>query len=193
MNGALRDNRTIFRANPSPEVDAAWDLISAEGFEIIIVPSSSISLAGKDASNAVRVPTSWNRGTDAYIAQVDVFHQIHCLNELRKEIHSDYYYGPDFERSTLHIDHKKHCIHMLLQNLMCHADVEIIQHNWVHNAKISEPQTRPFPDFNTVKMCRNFDSLLDWAKDSAVKDLRGKWRDLIVPEGVEVIEDDGYA
>jgi hypothetical protein len=193
MNGALRDNNSIFRADPSPEVDMAWDLISTEGLEIVTIPSSAIYLSGKDPSSAVRAPPSWNRGTDAYLAQIDVFHQIHCLNELRKEIYSDYYYGEHNIPSALHREHKKHCVHMLLQNLMCHADVEVIPHYWVHNEKIPDPKTRPFPDFNVVKLCRNFDALLGWAKDSAVRDLKGKWSDLAVPHGVAVIEDDGYA
>ncbi|KAK3315883.1 hypothetical protein B0H66DRAFT_459968, partial [Apodospora peruviana] len=100
---------------------------------------------------------------DAYIAQIEVFHQIHCLNELRKEIHYDHYYksGPPDE---FHRSHKAHCIHMLLQAVTRAADVGLISHNWVHNENIEEPKTRPMPDFNVVKMCRDFDSLLDWGR-----------------------------
>src|SRR3569833_3693575 len=121
FNGALRDNSTIWRQPPSPEVDEAWDYISTEGFEIITVSETDVVNSGKDPTISLKAPSSWGAGDDAYIAQVEVFHQIHCLNELRKEMDYEYYYKspPD----ELHKSHKRHCIHMLLQSLMCSADV----------------------------------------------------------------------
>ncbi|KAL1843346.1 hypothetical protein VTK73DRAFT_2867 [Phialemonium thermophilum] len=92
LNGALRDNASIWRQPPSPEVDRAWDDISTEGFEVITVPESAVVRSGKDPAVSLRAPRSWGAGEDAYVAQIDVFHQIHCLNELRKEMDYDYYY-----------------------------------------------------------------------------------------------------
>ena len=192
FNGKLRDNTSIYRMPPSAEVDAAWDYISAEGIEAITVPGSVVLKTGKDPTMSVKVPPSWNGGSDAYLAQIDVFHQIHCLNELRKEIHYDYYYGAT-PPEQLHIDHKNHCIHMLLQNLMCHADVEVITHNWVHNDRIQDPKDKPFPDFNLVKQCRDFDKLLDWTRENAVKGLNKKFNALRIPPGMKVVPGDGYA
>lgn len=177
--------------SPSPAVDAAWDYISTEGLEIITVSSQAISSSNKDPSRSVRAPESWGQGHDAFVAQVDVFHQIHCLNELRKEIFYDHYYnGP---ADTVHKDHKSHCIHMLLQNLMCHADTEIVTHNWVHNSRIPDPKERPLPDFDVVKQCRDFDRILEWARENAVGDLPAKWKALRMPPGAKWISADGYA
>ncbi|KAK3322985.1 hypothetical protein B0H66DRAFT_574930 [Apodospora peruviana] len=166
--------------------------ISTEGLEAITVSSAAISKSHKDPSISVKAPPSWGGGEDAYIAQIEVFHQIHCLNELRKEIYYDHYYksGPPDE---LHRSHKAHCIHMLLQAVTCAADVGLISHNWVHNENIEEPKTRPMPDFNVVKMCRDFDSLLDWSRENGVKGLARKWRDLKYPGGVKIVPGDGYA
>ena len=203
LNGRLHDNTTIWRLDPSPEVDQAWDTISAEKYEIITVSSAAISHSSKNPSLSVKAPTSWNRGTDAYPAQVDVFHQIHCLNELRKEMHFDYYYsdkfpvGPDGKRTipVEHQEHKKHCLHMLLQNIMCHADVDVITHNWVHYEDIGQPDrpyAEPFADFNLQKQCRDFGGLLEWVKGNAVEDLERKWSGLEMPEGAQFVEGDGY-
>lgn len=156
--------------------------------------------AGKSPHQSVKAPISWERGDEAYIAQVDVFHQIHCLNELRKEIHFGYYYGNDSRLNQDHlpgdhVEHKKHCIHMLLQNLMCHADVDIITHNWVHYDDVNQPNrpyAEPFADFNTVKQCRNFEALLDWTHSNAIGDLGHKWRELEMPEDAEFVQGDGY-
>ncbi|OJJ42008.1 hypothetical protein ASPZODRAFT_126244 [Penicilliopsis zonata CBS 506.65] len=203
INGRIHDKTSIFRQDPSPEVDRAWDHISAEGKEIILVPGSAVSKSQKETNISVKAPTSWGGGENLYIAQIDVFHQIHCLNELRKEIWFDYYYGDNqdlsktsnssFRRS--HLDHKSHCIHMLLQTLMCHADVDIITHNWVHYNDINQPSrpyAEPFADFNMIKKCRNFDHLLSWVEEHAVRDLAKKWHDLRMPEGATLVQDDGY-
>ncbi|CEJ86531.1 hypothetical protein VHEMI04131 [[Torrubiella] hemipterigena] len=95
FNGALRDNLSIWRQPPSPAVDAAWDYISGEEFQVITVSASDVLLSGKDPSTTIQAPASWGDGPGAYIAQVEVFHQIHCLNELRKEMHRDYYYNKE--------------------------------------------------------------------------------------------------
>ena len=191
FNGALRDNSTIWRQPPSPEVDEAWDYISTEGFEIITVSETDVVNSGKDPTISLKAPSSWGAGDDAYIAQVEVFHQIHCLNELRKEMDYEYYYKspPD----ELHKSHKRHCIHMLLQSLMCSADVGIITHNWVRNENIPEPKIRPMPDFNVVKKCADFDGLLEWARENAVEDLNQKFSHLRYVPGVDIVPGDGYA
>ena len=152
----------------------------------------AISHSHKPLSKTVKAPISWGHGDDAYLAQIEVFHQIHCLNELRKNIHYDHYYRapPD----EVHQAHVGHCIHMILQALMCAADVGVITHNWVRSEKVAEPRERVMPDFSVVKMCRDFDGLLDWAREKGVKGLKRKWMGLRYPgEGVEIVEDDGYA
>jgi hypothetical protein len=191
FDGRLRDNNSIYRMPPSPAVDAAWDEVSAEGFEAMTVPASMIIDSKKNPKISLKAPSVWGYGDDAYVVQVDVFHQIHCLNELRKEIYYDHYYAQP--PSALHRDHKSHCIHMLLQNLMCHADLDIITHNWVHNDQISDPKERPFPDFNLVKQCRDFNATLRWAKDNAIRDLPKVWNALRIPPGMETVPGDGYA
>jgi hypothetical protein len=76
---------------------------------------------------------------------------------------------------------------------MCNADVGIITHNWVHNEHIADPKDRIMPDFNTGKMCRNFDTLLEWATDKGIKDLGKKVNALRLPEGTPIVEGEGYA
>lgn len=167
--------------------------MSAEGFEVITVDEESVIQLGKTPGLSVKAPPSWGRGTEACVAQVDVFHQIHCLNELRKEIHFEHYYPTGVTPD--HAEHKKHCVHMLLQNLMCHADVEIITHNWVHYDIASQPnrpKAEPFADFNVIKKCRDFEALLEWTHRNGVEDPGKRWGELKMPEGAEFVEGDGY-
>ncbi|KAI1844709.1 hypothetical protein JX266_009165 [Neoarthrinium moseri] len=190
FNGALRDNTTIWRKPPSREVDAAWDFLSAEDMQLITVSADDILLAGKDPSRSVKAPASWGFGDDAYIAQVEVFHQIHCLNELRKEMHYDYYYSSP--RTELHLSHKSHCVHMLLQTLMCNADVGIVTHQWVHDDAYSDPKTRPFPDFDVVKKCRDFDRVMHWLRHGGGVENLAEKLPMDYPGGTPVINAQGY-
>ncbi|GAO20061.1 hypothetical protein UVI_02045890 [Ustilaginoidea virens] len=194
LNGALRDNSSIWRQPPSPAVDAAWDRISTEGLELVTVTAADVAKSGKDPSATLRAPLSWGRGEGAYLAQIEVFHQIHCLNELRKEMHRGYYYGGKGDGGDeLRRAHKSHCVHMLLQALACRADVGIVTHNWVRNEGIAEPKTRLMPDFSTVKKCVDFEGLLGWARGAAVEDLRSRWADLRWTPGETIVPGQGYA
>lgn len=191
MNGALWDNTSIWRMPPSPEVDSAWNHISAEDLQLISVSSVDVTKSGKDPSVCVKAPETWGLGSDAYIAQVEVFHQIHCLDELRKEIYYDYYYKSP--PTDLHKGHKGHCVHMLLQTLMCNADVGIITHNWVHDDDYFEPKTRPFPDFSIEKKCRNFTKVMDWLRNKGgIRDLASKFP-MAYPGQVPIVSGKGYA
>lgn len=103
----------------------------------------------------------------------DVFHQVHCLNALRKALITkyDHYYGIKygFEPPLILQTHLNNCTDILLQNLMCHADVEVITHVW------QEDQTWPFPDFGISKQCRDFESLLEWKEDNDVIGMERKY------------------
>jgi hypothetical protein len=50
------------------------------------VNSNEAARLGRDPNVIVKAPEDWGFGKDAYPAQIDVFHEIHCLNMLRKEM-----------------------------------------------------------------------------------------------------------
>lgn len=208
FNGAVHDEESIFRQDPSPEVDRAWERLSMAGHEVTTVSGSALRLSGKNESISIKAPPEWNRGEDSYIAQIDVFHQIHCLNEIRKELHSNYpyYYGqheshgehpapqpqPHSHSHSSHASHKKHCLHVLLQNILCHADLEVIPHVWRSYADPDKP-VQGMADFNTEKQCRDFDQILEWAQGNAIENLE-EMSALIKPPADAVVLDgtDGY-
>lgn len=53
MNGVLRDNMSIWRMSPSPEVDAAWDHISAENLQVITISSADVLKVGEDPDSVL--------------------------------------------------------------------------------------------------------------------------------------------
>ncbi|KAL8779321.1 MAG: hypothetical protein Q9213_007001 [Squamulea squamosa] len=51
-----------------------------------------------------------------------------------------------------------HCIEILRQKLTCDADVGVITYNWVAIRDL------PWPNFNVLHKCRNFDGVVEWSK-----------------------------
>lgn len=63
------------------------------------------------------------------VARLDVFHEIHCLDMLRREIHFDHYYSKKGWKNpgdapADHRIHISHCIYALLQSLTCSANTD---------------------------------------------------------------------
>lgn len=171
-------NASIYRDGPSPQADVAWDELAAEAYEVILVNSSTLTRAGYKPEHYFRAPDSWKTlaptasDEDLFPVQIDVFHQIHCLNAVRKQMHYDYYFadkygsdGPD----DMHWMHMRHCLHMVLQSLTCSAAVDLVPHRWVENDDV------PFAQFGISKQCRNFDKLRQWNQENAIKDVRAIW------------------
>ncbi|KAI4128045.1 MAG: hypothetical protein LQ347_004346 [Umbilicaria vellea] len=148
---------------PSPEVDIAWRRLS--NINTIPLSSADVVKLGIDPSTTAKFPAHFGFGDDAHIGRLDVFHQIHCLNSLRKEIHFDYYFGdkfPDGTRTPSHKSHISHCLEILLEAFMCNANIEPILHYWVDIAE------EPFPDFDNNHQCRDFDTVLKWHEEHSV-------------------------
>jgi len=99
-----------------------------------------------------------------YFLQSEFSHQLHCVNLLRKASYFKYNYylsrDPDFKDKPktfkVHLDH---CVEMLRQLVMCHADVGLVTAHWI------EQRERPWPDFNTKQTCRNFEGIWQWTVD----------------------------
>ena len=100
---------------------------------------------------------------------VEGFHQIHCLNLLRKSL----YYNYDHYHSKKEVEfhdsdhvvrwHVSHCLDFLRQRLMCDLDIGTFGQVWVKH-----PTPRPWVDFNTRHTCRNFDAIRAWNEEKQI-------------------------
>ncbi|ROW14586.1 hypothetical protein VPNG_03163 [Cytospora leucostoma] len=173
-------NASIYRDEPSPQTDMAWDDLAAAAGEVILVDSSTLKRAGYNPDHYFKATEEWKELSPQaassrealYPVQIDVFHQIHCLDQVRKQMHYQYYYADQYGAQgpgEMHWMHVRHCLHMVLQSLMCSADVDIVPHRWV------EKDDKPFAQFSITKQCRNFDNLRQWNRENAVEGARGVW------------------
>ncbi len=78
--------------------------------------------------------------------------------------------------------HLRHCVDMLAQDSMCHADADVSTYNWM------DTQSHPFPDFNIDRKCMDFDALLAWHQERKV-DMEKYYR--IQPERERLVQSGG--
>lgn len=80
------DHKSIFKGEPNPDLDAAWDQIADDG-QIISIDQETFDHLNKSADTAVTVPSGYGGG---YLASIEIFHQLHCL------VRPSNPYGEDF-------------------------------------------------------------------------------------------------
>lgn len=75
-----------WKGEPSPEIDEAWKKIWMIGAESYTY--EEIERVGKDPRGVARWPQEFGGG---YAAKTEIFHQLHCLNIIRKGLSPEYY------------------------------------------------------------------------------------------------------
>ncbi|KAF7981257.1 hypothetical protein HWV62_34137 [Athelia sp. TMB] len=151
--------KTPYDGPPSPEVDAAWKGLYHNS--VVGIPKEQAALL----SNRTEAFTG---DESHYITQLDVYHQIHCLNNIRKLLWPDYYPEIDHLRYTNFIDgsvmdHFDHCVGSIRQSLMCNADVTAIPWRWDTRYNVSTP------DFDVLHTCKNWERLREWTTANKAK------------------------
>ncbi|KAL9118478.1 MAG: hypothetical protein Q9187_004978 [Circinaria calcarea] len=93
---------------------------------------------------------------------LDVFHQLHCLYNIRKYFHQDYYpFRREYHangtenKDTIPYEHWD----SIRQSLMCSADITPISFH------IDKRGSGIFPKLQATHVCRNFDKITEWAKE----------------------------
>ncbi|OAG13117.1 uncharacterized protein CC84DRAFT_1078602 [Paraphaeosphaeria sporulosa] len=120
---------------------------------------------GKDYTTVAKLEDKdWGLGDNAYAAIFDVYHQLHCLNSLRKVVYGGYY-----NMSQARADkvmqrelHMNHCFDILLQSIQCSGNLDMIPLVWMYT------QAYPFADMSINKKCHNFDKFTDWRRENSI-------------------------
>ncbi|KAJ7290274.1 hypothetical protein C8J57DRAFT_1492999 [Mycena rebaudengoi] len=151
--GPLNDEPDdMYSMPPSPSVDGAWRELYEFG-AIHVTPD----VASKLANSSEKMYTE-----NESIFGIDVFHQLHCLNKIRKALHPDYYARDITEAKEVYDTHINHCLNSVRQSLQCGADISTVPFN-VQPLKFS---SKPIlvPTFNVIHTCRNFRKLQEWTR-----------------------------
>ncbi|ORY61763.1 uncharacterized protein BCR38DRAFT_526072 [Pseudomassariella vexata] len=174
LNGTLFTPKdpSIARQLPNPIADAIWD--EWELTRYFSVTADQIRAMGKDPSIVSKLEDEdWGLGDDAYATVLDVYHQLHCLNSLRRIAYGEYYnttgasasHGGGYHHSQkgeMYEVHINHCVDMLMQTIQCSGNMNLITMHWVAE------QAYPFPDMGVNKQCINFYKLSEWRKENTL-------------------------
>ncbi|KAL1747969.1 hypothetical protein HDZ31DRAFT_60839 [Schizophyllum fasciatum] len=155
---ALEDELVVFGAGSerkslyqelTDEADEAWKEL---------YDPSVVKLTREEA---VRLPNRTHpitHGADGfYLGQLDVFHQLHCLNYLRMSL-SPERYKPIIREDLLEFEHLNHCIDSIRQSLMCSSDISVNVWQWSEHYEFVAGRV------NVAHSCRSFDKLREWTR-----------------------------
>ncbi len=102
--------------------------------------TNQLIFRGVDIPNQSRIScklpnatTPFTYDTSHYIVELDVFHQLHCLNMLRKLAYPDVYkidLVSGSEEAADNIYHMEHRYEQLRQSLQCSSDISTIYWEW---------------------------------------------------------------
>jgi Mycotoxin biosynthesis protein UstYa len=128
------------------------------------VTAAQLRAMGVDPSTAAKLDDEeWGLGDDAYVAALDVYHQLHCLNTLRQIAYGDLYPKVSGGREKpvwkFHVDH---CVDILMQELQCSGNLNLVTYHWVEN------HDRPFPIFGINRQCIDFEGLTRWRLENTI-------------------------
>ncbi|KAK6070119.1 hypothetical protein SCUP515_08603 [Seiridium cupressi] len=129
INGTLFPPRSpsIARQQPNDEADELW--WEYELLRVMPVTKETIVKLGKDPDTAIKLEDHiWGLGDNAYGAVFDVYHQLHCLNSLRKMAYGNYYNVSQGRAHTLKLRemHINHCADILFQAIQCSGNVNLM-------------------------------------------------------------------
>ncbi|KAI1428154.1 hypothetical protein F5Y12DRAFT_733886 [Xylaria sp. FL1777] len=142
---------SVYAGPPSEEQEEAWDrLITPVYFNI---SRDELSRAGESFEHIIELTEG------GYIASVAVYHELHCLRNLRLYVFRDRYY-PNLTESQHHYlkTHLDHCLEVLRISTMCHGNTAINSYRWD-----TETIDKPLTKSNSSSVCVKWSSIEDWS------------------------------
>ncbi|KEQ59709.1 uncharacterized protein M437DRAFT_56175 [Aureobasidium melanogenum CBS 110374] len=159
MNIQIFERNSLYASRPSPESDAAWNALLPEGRGFVYVPESE----------RYSLPPG-EKTFYGEIYSVSLFHQLHCLGQLRK-----YYWllidGVMSNSTSLRPmvdgllgpsgEHVSHCFDYLRQTLQCAGDMAL---EWPR--KEEDGSRFAVDGWGIPHECRSWDHIVDYMKGS---------------------------
>ncbi|KAE8374160.1 hypothetical protein BDV26DRAFT_284485 [Aspergillus bertholletiae] len=155
--------KSDYRGPPTPHIEMLWEELYKHNY-FTIPPSRLHDLDQPDHGN-------WVQSSGEVIANLEVYHQLACLNLLRQHTYRDEYdYSalPAFAGTEDQIMVRAdRCIDTLRVALMCAGDATPYLIKIVPDRPLGEG-----PDFNTLHQCRDFGRIKEWSDRHGDNSLR---------------------
>lgn len=122
-----------------------------------------MALPAKDIQRLNRTSIEFVAGpqTGKMLAQPLTYHMLHCLYNIYKYNHLDFY-GPEPAGPEWIVTHTDHCVDNLRQFVQCHASTGVSTFEWLPDRKI------PYPVLNSEEICVDWDHYDGWIQEQAM-------------------------
>ncbi|KAI0378768.1 hypothetical protein F5Y04DRAFT_139672 [Hypomontagnella monticulosa] len=145
------DEYSDYSGPPTPEQNRAWDkLIRPVYFK---ATREELEKAGESMDNKVELEDG------GYLANIGVYHELHCLRQLRFYLYRDVYYTNITEAQERYLhSHLDHCIETLRLTIMCHGNTGVYSFAW------DDPTApKPATQSNSKSVCVKWSSIETWS------------------------------
>ncbi|KAI1387571.1 uncharacterized protein F4822DRAFT_406959 [Hypoxylon trugodes] len=142
----------VYTGKPRKELDEAWaELIKPMAIKI---SSSELALLGESS-------IAFEDGS-GYLAEMAVFHELHCIKRLRRHLHLNYYYGNmTADEADLESKHIDHCLEYWREAAICRGDPSLATFVW--------QEGKPFSKVHSTHECVDWIKLRQWAESRMVE------------------------
>lgn len=147
-----------FAGAPSAEIDENW-LGLLENRYFSVSEEEAIAAWGERRYEYV------DQDHGGYTAGLDVFHTLHCLNEVRMALFPAHYQTETEAENTTTTDgaHVAHCLDAIRQHVQCYGSTTLVPTKWREGAG------RQYIDSNQEHVCRDFSYLRQYVHRRSVE------------------------
>ncbi|KAH9222238.1 hypothetical protein DL95DRAFT_402213 [Leptodontidium sp. 2 PMI_412] len=153
---------SIYFGPSNNETDAAWESLLTNGPGLVWISEDAASKLSEPTERVRDYNREINPDVPGYMGNIEVFHQLHCLNRIRKLFYNRTREDVHDEIPEMREPHTTHCFEYLRQVIQCHGDVGIMSLGW---DATGEAYTAIF---ETERQCRNFELIREWTKKHQV-------------------------
>ncbi|KAH8881938.1 hypothetical protein GQ53DRAFT_734493 [Thozetella sp. PMI_491] len=159
INGehALDHNRySPYSGPPTPDQERAWDdLIKPVYFR---ASREELERGGERLDNLAELEGG------GYLATIGVYHEIHCLRQLRLQLFRDRYYPNLTEAQDKYLHrHLDHCLEALRLTIMCNGNTALYSFAW------DDPDAHmPATKSNSKSVCVKWSAVETWSHSRMV-------------------------
>ncbi|KAI1119164.1 hypothetical protein F5Y14DRAFT_460479 [Nemania sp. NC0429] len=144
-----------FSGTPHHAQDTAWDdLIRPMFFNASL---EELQRGGETIKNLAVVEGG------GYAATIGVYHELHCLRQLRFYVFQNRYYPSLTQAQENYLrGHLDHCIETLRLTIMCYGNPSLVSFAWG-----GKDATKPLTQSNSRSVCVKWDTVDSWARSRA--------------------------
>lgn len=162
INGQHATNHTKYTkysGYPTPDQDEAWRQLMKPMF--FNASFEELRRSGESLEGLAAVEEG------GYSATIGVYHELHCLRQLRFFLFQKRYYPNMTRAQELYLyGHLDHCIETLRLTVMCHGNTGIYSFAW-HDLDAPKPATQS----SSRSVCAKWSSIENWARSRSPPNL----------------------